>query len=104
MDWLSSIVGAVNDFFAALIAIISFIAWKKVGFKAPTYIHAIAVISSVVGALLAFLGHISDAEHGSKAIWLVVVFPICTYFFFGFLGGGTVMANNEDDYVKGTEK
>ena len=46
--------------------------------------------------LLAYLGYVSGAEHGEKAIWFVMGFPVATYFIFGFYGGGTIMAENRE--------
>lgn len=92
MDWLISTGATLHSALVVFGAIISFIAWKRVGFKAPAYIHVIAFIGGVIGAVLAYMGHASGAEHGDKAVWLIVGFPIATYFFFGFFGGGIVMA------------
>jgi len=45
MDWLVSIGTTAKGLLVVFSAIISFVAWKRVGFKAPTYIHVIAFIS-----------------------------------------------------------
>jgi hypothetical protein len=95
MDWLVGIGTTVRGLLVVVTAIISFVAWKRVGFKAPMYIHLIAFIAGFFGVLLAYMGHASGAEHGHKALWLVVAFPICTYLFFGLFGGGIVMADRE---------
>lgn len=95
MDWLVGIGTTLKSLLIVITAITSFVAWKRVGFKAPTYIQVIAFIAGCFGALLAFLGHASGAEHGHKALWLVVGFPIGTYLFFGLFGGGIVMVDRE---------
>lgn len=92
--------GIVRSTIVALIAIFSFWAWARSGFRFPEYVHWIAIISAVIGALLAFLGYASDAEHAHRAIWAVIVFPILTYFFFVVLGGGFIMANREEGEPK----
>ena len=104
MDWLIGIGGVLNDTLVVLTAIISFAAWKKIGFKAPGYIHTIALLGGCIGALLAFMGYVSGAEQDHRAIWLIVGFPIGTYFFFGFFGGGMVMADREDKHRDGMGK
>jgi len=59
------------------------------------YLHVIALLSGYIGVLLAYIGHVSGAEHGHKAIWLIAGFPVATCFIFGFFGGGHVMSDRE---------
>jgi len=96
MDWVIEITSTIHALGAILGGMASFIVWRSVGFKAPLYLHVIAFLSGCIGVVLAYLGHASGAEHGHKAIWLIVGFPIATYFIFGVFGGGHVMADREE--------
>jgi hypothetical protein len=100
MEWLSDLIKSYHFISALLSGIASFIVWKRVGFKAPGYLHVIAFISGVIGILLAYLGYASGHPHGHKAIWLVIGFPLATYLIFGFYGGGHVMVEREKNSEK----
>ncbi len=100
MDWLIELTRTAHTLWAILAGITSFIVWKRVGFKAPMYLHVIAFASGCIGVLLAYMGHASGAEHGHKAIWLIVGFPVATYFVFGFFGGGHVMADRGQSHER----
>ena len=97
MEFILKLFNSIHFIFSILTAIASFILWKKVGFKAPNYLHILAFLSGCIGVLLAYVGHASGAEQGHKAIWPVIGFPVATYFIFGFFGGGYIMADREQD-------
>jgi predicted permease len=92
--------GIVRDTIVTLMAIFSFWAWARSGFRFPKYVHWIAVFSAIIGAFIALLGYASDAEHAHRALWAVIILPILTYFLFVFLGGGFIMANREEGKQK----
>lgn len=100
MEFILTIVHSVHFLLALAGAIMSFYLWSIVGFKAPRYLHLLATVSGSIGMLLAYLGYVSGAEHGERAIWFVIGFPVATYFIFGFYGGGTIMTEKESNNKK----
>jgi hypothetical protein len=97
MEFILTLIQSIHFLSASVGAIVSFYLWSKIGFKAPRYLHIIASLSGCIGVLLAYLGFESGAEHGERAIWLIVGFPAATYFTFGFFGGGSIMAENNEN-------
>lgn len=92
MEFIAFIINSVQFIWMMIGALVSFYLWWRVGFKAPRYLHVIAFVSGAIGVALAYMGYASGHEKGQNAIWLIVGFPVATYFIFGFYGGGKVMA------------
>lgn len=75
----------------ALALILALIGWWKTGFRCPTYIHAIAGMSTALGLFVA--NNINPTTEVNQwwllgKWWVVPMFPAIVYCGFAFYGGG----------------
>ena len=91
MEILNEIFINIHGLFTLLAGIASFLAWKRAGFKAPRYLHIIAIILGVIAVLIVFMVYDSKPENAARTVWVIILFPAITYFVFAFFGGGHVM-------------
>jgi hypothetical protein len=66
---------------------VSLVLWWRSRFWAPTYIHLIAALSTLIASLLAWMAWVVDDPLKARVVWLVVIFPALVYLTFGFYGG-----------------
>lgn len=94
MRYIGYIIGAAK----IIAGLANLLAWAKLGFKCPRYIHVLAGIGFFIGILLAWTTPATAPINDSWLLgkwWTAIYMSGFVYLAFGFYGGATVILQRE---------